>query len=164
MRIIFILLLLCSQNSYAAYAQLSSLVTQSPSSYKGGLVKMDQTDNIDNFELSPSKDTIIAKEAGVYFVICTATVGATSAGAKGYMDLWYIVNDKPIPNSANRIAIPDFTTISLLTSQFVIPLKAGDKLNIGFSASAPSLGFLYIQPDLEPAMSSFMLSIFNINR
>ncbi len=160
--ILFFCFLALNNLEAAAYAQFSSLVTQTPASYKGSLVRMDQADLVVNFDIGPNKEKIIIKEAGYYFVICTGIVGATNEGAKGYVDLWFNVNQKQVPNSTNRIAIPDSSTISVLTSQTILKLSPGDEVSVSFSASSPSLGFIFLQPDNEPAMSSFMLSIFNL--
>lgn len=156
--------LLFSHLNAAAYAQLTSLITQTPTSYKGSVVKMDQADVLVNFEIGPNRDKIIVKEAGMYYIMCTGIGGATSEGAKGYMDIWFIVNNKQVPNSTNRIAIADSSAITLLSTHTLLKLTPGDEISVGYSASAPYLGFIYLQPDNEPAMSSFMLSIFTIGQ
>lgn len=147
----------------SAFGQFSSLVTQVPSASGASLVKMDSVENVQNLEISKNKDKIVIKEAGYYFVIATGQIGGVSVGAKGYMDIWFVKNDVAIPNSNNRMTITDYRTIGVLSSQFIIKLAPGDTFGTSYSASAPSLGFVFSQPDIEPAVSSFLLSIFKID-
>ena len=146
-----------------SYGSFSSIVTQTPSSAGTNLVIMDQADEMLNIELSPKKDKIIIKEDGVYLIIATGEVGAITTGIVGYMDLWFLKNDKPIANSGNRVAITDSSQISMVVAQIALSLKAGDTIAAGFSASGPSLGFIFIQPDNEPAMTSYDLTIIKIS-
>ena len=147
----------------AAHAQFSSLISQSPGSYKGGVIKFDQTDAANNITLSPSKTKITIKESGVYFLTAVGTVGAMVVGGKGYMDFWFIKNQAPLPNSNSRVAIPEYAAIASVTTSFITSLVAGDEISVGFSSSSPSLGFIYVQPENEPATTSITLSMFTLN-
>ena len=49
----------------AAFGQFSSLVSQTPASHKGGIIKFDQTDAVASMALAPSRRCAI-KESGVY--------------------------------------------------------------------------------------------------
>lgn len=142
-----------------AYAQLSSLITQTPTSGAGSLVKMEKIDALKNFELSPAKDKLIIKQPGVYLAIASGQVAATNAGARGYVDCWFTKNDQPLANSTVRLSVDTPTSTGLLISQFIIELAVGDTLGIVFTASGPSLGFVFIKPDNEPGIPSFIFSI-----
>lgn len=146
-----------------SYGSLSSIVTQTPSTPGTNLVIMDQADEMLNLELSPKKDKVIIKEDGVYLIIANGQIGSLSTGAIGYMDLWFLKNDKPIPNSGNRVSISDSTQVAMLVAQLAISLKAGDTISTGFSASGPSLGLIFIQPDNEPAMTSYDITVLKIS-
>ena len=148
----------------AAFGQFSSLFSQTPASYKGGILKLDQTDAVANMALSPSKTNVLIKESGVYFVTAVGTVGAMVIGGKGYVDFWFIKNGVPIPNSNGRVAIPEYAAIASVTTSFITDLVEGDELSISYSSSSPSIGFIFIQPDNEPAMNSITLSIFTLAR
>jgi hypothetical protein len=153
-------LLLITQSLMASPAgQLSSLTTQSPTSAGTNLVKMDIVDELVEMGISPDKTKIIIKEDGIYLFIASGQVGATASGASGYMDLWFIKNGKPVPNSNCRQMIPDSTWTGTVSTQVALTLKAGDTVSLGYSASAPSLGFIFTQPDNEPAIPSFLLAI-----
>jgi hypothetical protein len=146
-----------------AYAQFSSIQTQSPTSYKGGIIKLDQVDLIENVGIDPTRTKIIIKEAGTYFFGTSALLGATSAGGKGYMDIWFIKNGASVANSNRRVAIPHYTAIAAVDAQIVMNLAQGDEISLGFSSSSPSLGFIFVQPENEPAMTSIMLAMFNLS-
>lgn len=145
-----------------AYFQAGSVKTQVPTNAGTSYIEMDLVDLSKNVELSPSKDKLIIKEKGVYFLVTSGQIGALTRGAAGYMDIWVVKNGKPFPNSTYRVGISPYFAIGLLTNQFVISLEAGDTIATGYSASAPSLGFIYIQPDNEPAIESFTISLFKI--
>lgn len=147
----------------AAYGQFSSLTTQVPTSSKTNIVKMDQTDEILNLDISPKKDQIIIKEDGIYQIIASGQVGATSSDGAGYMDIWFIKNGKAITNSGCRMTISDASQTGVLISQTSLSLKAGDTISTGYSASAASLGFIFLQPDNEPAIPSYLCSITKIS-
>ncbi len=146
-----------------SYGQLSSLTTQAPTSAGTNLVKMEMIDEILNLEVGPKKDKVIIKEDGVYLIIASGQVGAITSEASGYMDLWFIKNGKSIPNSGCRMSISDSTQIGVVVSQAALTLKAGDTISAGYSSSGPSLGFIFIQPDNEPAITSFLFSIIKIS-
>jgi hypothetical protein len=146
-----------------AYAQLSSLKTQIPPSAKPAALIMDRVDLIHNFELSPEKDKLIAKIGGTYFVVAAGQCGSINRINTGYNDLWFVKNGASVPNSNCRMSTNNPISISVLMTQFLIELKPGDTIATHFSASAPSLGFLFWQPDNEPAVTSFLFSIFKID-
>ncbi len=146
-----------------AYGQLSSLTTQMPTSAGANLVKMEVADELLNIDLSPQKTKLIIKEDGVYFIMASGQVGAVSSGASGYVDLWLVKNDKQVPNSNCRITINDSAETDVLISQAALTLKTGDTISSGFSSSGPSLGFIFTQPDNEPAIVSFLFSIFKLS-
>ncbi len=161
--LLFSMVLGSQAQAISAYGQFSSIVTQIPSASGASFVKMDSVDNLQNLEIASSKDKIIIKEEGTYFIIATGQIGGISAGAKGYIDIWFVKNDVPIPNSNNRMTITDYRTVGVLTTQFIIKLSPNDTIATRYFASAPSIGFVFSQPDREPIVSSFLLSIFKVD-
>ncbi len=103
------------------------------------------------------------KQAGVYFISSSGQVGAVAPGGKGYVDMWFEKNGKPVANSTARMTLSSSTDTAPLTDEIVLTLEAGDTIATAYSASGPSLGFIFLQPDNEPACASFLLSIFMIN-
>jgi hypothetical protein len=165
--LIFVLPLLISLHSLcmadSAYVEIDSLVTQVPPNKGASLLKLDTIDEIKGAELAPSKDKLLIKTSGVYFISATGQIGAVFRGAEGYMDLWLVKNGKDVPDSSVRRALSKSNPMSIITTTFLLELSAGDTLAAAFSASEPSLGFLFLKPDVEPAITSFTLSMFKIN-
>lgn len=145
-----------------AYAQISSYVTQTPTSGVGSLVKMEIVDAIKGFELSSDKKKLICKQKGLYFAMASGQVGAANPGALGYVDCWFTKNGESLSNSNNRQTINSSSYTGCLISQFIMELEVGDSLGVVFSASGPSLGYIYIKPDNEPGIPSFTLSLNQI--
>jgi hypothetical protein len=145
-----------------AYAQLSSLKTQIPSSTKPAAIIMDSVDLLHNFEVSPKRDKLITKVGGVYFIIASGQSASMNKSDSGHMDLWFVKNSQPIPNSNCRMSVDNPISNSVLITQFLIALQPGDTIGTNFSANAPSLGFVFSQPDNEPANTSFLFSILKV--
>jgi hypothetical protein len=146
-----------------AYAQLSSLATQTPAATGTSILKMESIDAIRNLEISSDKTKLIIKESGVYFIMAAAQVGATSRGARGYVDIWLIKNGANIANTNTRMSIDTPTSTSVLVCQAVLSLNSADIIATGYSASGPSLGIVLMQPDNEPAIPSIIFSILKID-
>jgi len=146
-----------------AYAQLSSLVTQTPPLKGVSIVKMESIDAAKNVEITPTKESVIIQQDGVYFILTAAQVGATSLAAKGWLDIWLIKNGEGIPNTNTRMSVDGGSTTDVLVSQAVLSLKAGDKIATGYSASGSSLGLIFTQPDNEPAIPSIIFSLLKID-
>jgi hypothetical protein len=164
LRVLFVLAcLFLGDLAAATYANLTSLTTITPTSSKGSLVKFDSVEAIKGFDLASAKNKLIVKQDGMYFIIISAQIGATSPEATGYVDVWLSKNGKPIPNSTGRTAILDSTATYTLVIQSILPLKNGDMIENYLSASGPSLGCIYMQPDNEPALSSYQLVIIKID-
>ncbi len=145
------------------YAQLSSLVTQVPPSGGFATVRLDKIDAMKNMELSENKEKLIIKEDGVYFFLAAGQMGSTSKAATGYIDFWFVRNGKQEANSGVRMTIDPSNTTGVLVSQTVLEMKAGDELSIGYSSSGPSMGFIFINPDNEPAIPSMIFTALKID-
>jgi hypothetical protein len=145
-----------------AYAQLSSLTSQVPPISGNALIRFDSVDVIFNMDVTSDKQSVVIKEEGFYFVLSGAQVGSIDQTRTGYIDVWLVVNKKAVPNTGNRMTIDQPTSIGLLTTQAILPLKAGDRLGTGYSASGPSLGVIFLQPDNEPAITSLIFSVFKM--
>lgn len=146
-----------------AHAQLSSLKNQIPSSWGEHSIIMDHVELIKNFEMGPKNDHLVAKEAGIYFVIASGQMGTTRENVIGNLDLWCAKNDIAIPNSNCRQSFETSGSTSILISQFVVNLLPGDKISTWFATSRPFLGFVCIKPKSEPVIPSVLLSIYKID-
>src|SRR5581483_1776192 len=119
-------------------------------------------DLLHNFEVSPKRDKLITKVGGVYFIIASGQSASMNKSDAGYMDLWFVKNSQPIPSSNCRMSVDNPVSNSVLITQFLISLAPGDTIGTNFSANAPSLGFVFTQPDNEPANTSFLFSILKV--
>ena len=145
-----------------AYAQLSSLQYQIPTSSKGIYVMMEVVHAMKNLELSPEKNSLIVKEPGIYYMFASGQTGSLHQNAIGYFDLWFTKNGNDIPDSTARESLDRALAAGVVISQFTAYLEAGDRIAVKFSTSRPLLGFVNIYPENEPVIPSFLFSIFKI--
>ncbi len=147
-----------------AFAQLSSLKTQQPTTTAPAVMTFDQIDGINKMGFNLAKPTdLVAQEAGAYLVVAAGQVGR-AAGADNpadYVDLWVRVNGKDVDNSNTRQTIREAAFTAVLVSQGILVLKAGDVIQVAYSASAAGkgLGIIATKPQNEPAIPSIILSV-----
>ncbi len=146
----------------SSYAQLSSLTSQVPPISGNALIQLDSVDAIFNMGVTSDKQSVVIKEDGFYFVLAAAQVGSVDQTTTGYVDVWLVINKKAVPNTNARITIEQPTSTGVVFSQGILSLKAGDRIGTGYSASGPSLGVVFLQPDNEPAITSIIFSIFKM--
>jgi hypothetical protein len=150
--------------SSGAFAQLSSLKTQQPTTTAPAIMTFDQIDGINKMGFNLTKPTdLVAQEAGTYLVIAAGQVGR-AAGADNpadYADLWIRVNGKDVDNSNTRQSIREAAFTAVLVSQGILVLKAGDVIQVAYSVSAAGkgLGIIATKPQNEPAIPSIILSV-----
>ncbi len=145
-----------------AYAQLSSMLDQIPTSAAGTPVIMEIVHELKNVELNAKKDGVIAKEAGYYFILASAQIGSLRQNALGVLDLWFVINGEMIVNSNAQESLGKIKWTGLIISQQMVYLNAGDTLSLYFSTSKPKLGLVHLCPENEPAIPSFLFSMFKI--
>ncbi len=146
-----------------AYAQLSSVQNQIPSSSNAMPIAMEIVHEMKNFELGPKKDSLVVKEDGVYFLFASGQIGSVPAKATGNVDIWFVKNGIGIPDSTGRESLDKATSAGLAISKFVTKLSAGDTISTYFATSRASLGLVAISPEGEPMIASFLFSIFKIS-
>ncbi len=135
------------QSANEAYLQVSSKKPQLPSLAAGSLIEFEHIEDQKNFEVSPSNNTFICKVPGVYMMACGFQSGTLNPKVSGYLDVWYIINGVPLVASTSRqyasSSLPTVPVVGL----FLMELKENDHLSVGFIASGPDLGLIYIKPD-----------------
>lgn len=146
----------------STYAQISSLNTQALGDAKTAIVKMENMEVSNGIDLASSKDKVMIKEDGVYFIMAAPQVGSTNSSATGYVDVWLMRNGNQMPNSNVRKGIAQGSDTTVVVSQTIAKLNAGDSIGIGYSASNPALGLIFTKPENEPAIPSLIFSIFKI--
>lgn len=147
-----------------AYAQLLSLKSQihNPENPQNRIVKLEQIDGSQGVDVS-TPDKVIIQETGIYFMLAMGEAGAEKTGDSGFVDIWFMKNGQPIPNSASRQSVSDSKLTTVILTQTIIPLKAGDSINLGFFANKASAGLIAFPAfQNEPNIPSIVFSIYKI--
>jgi hypothetical protein len=148
------------------YAQLSSTASQQPKDTSPAVATLNSNDSLQGIgHTTDGKNTdIVIKTAGVYFVVAAAQVGKEKGDGDEFVNLWMRQNGKDIDNSNTRqhIKDPKFTTV--LVCQGICECKAGDTLQVVFSASSgdKGVGIIASSPKGEPVIPSLIVSVYRI--
>ncbi|CAF1202200.1 unnamed protein product [Adineta steineri] len=148
---------LSNDENLIAYAQLSSSQSQW-GCISSKTVKLDNNDG--SHHIKNNNGIMEFEEPGTYFVMASAQVGSDNEDGIGDVHLWMKLNGKDMANS-NTIQTVNKDT-SVLICQTAIVIKAGDKLQMVFSAdvSEGTLGLVASKPRKESAVPSMILSVF----
>ena len=149
--------LACSAAMAATFTNLSSDDDQVAKAANTPAAITMSGDATPGFSVSGSKVKIT--DAGDYFVIAAAQVGGSTSG---FVYLWTRVNGKDVPdsNSIQYISSKQFTAV--LVSQGEMTFKAGDVLEIMYSATAPGLGLIVSKPAGIPTVPSMIFTAFKL--
>ena len=140
----------------APYAQLSSTETQ-----MGGTAKVVTFNACDGASrLSSFGGAVGFPDGGNYFITAAGQIGGAGTGR---VRLWLRLNGKDVENSSAEQSVIDGST-SVLISQSVISVKAGDKLTLVFSSTSPEIGLIATQEGAEPAIPSMIFSAFLVSQ
>ena len=156
---LFVFLASVSVAGAAQYLQASSTITQCPGKAPA-LVKMDITDAANGLALKNNKITV--SEAGAYLIVAAPQVGREGGGPLGCFDLWLRVNGKDVANSNVQLCQDaDSRAKDVIISQGIVPLKAGDAVEVMMSANNPAAKICIeaIQPAGEPLVPSIIFSM-----
>lgn len=141
------------------YLQASSTITQCPG-MAPEVVQIDITDAADGIAMADNKITV--SEAGPYLVVAAPQVGREGAGPLGCFDLWLRVNGSDVANSNVQLC-QDAGSMAkdVIVSQGIVPLAAGDVLEVMMSANNPEAEMCIeaIQPAGEPLVPSIIFSM-----
>ena len=141
------------------YLQASSSVTQCPGTAPE-LVAMDIVDAANGITIANNKITV--GEAGPYLVVAAPQVGREGAGPYGCFDLWLRVNGADVANSNVQLCQDEGSRAKdVIISQGIVPMEAGDALEVMMSASNPQAAMCIeaIQPSGEPLVPSIIFSM-----
>ena len=156
---LFVFLASVSMASAAQYLQASSTITQCPGKAPE-IVKMDITDAANGLAIKNNKITV--SEAGAYLIVAAPQVGREGGGPFGCFDLWLRVNGKDVANSNVQLCQDaDSMAKDVIISQGIVPLKAGDVVEVMMSANNPKANMCIeaIQPAGEPLVPSIIFSM-----
>lgn len=156
---LFVLLFFAGIAKADQYLQASSSVTQCPGMAPEA-VKMDITDAANGIAMADNKVTV--SEAGPYLVVAAPQVGREGGGPLGCFDLWLRVNGGDVANSNVQLC-QDAGSMAkdVIISQGIIPLAAGDVLEVMMSANNPEAALCIeaIRPPGEPLVPSIIFSM-----
>ena len=147
--------------SAAQYLQASSSVTQCPGTAPT-LVEMDIVDAANGITLAKNKITV--GEDGAYLIVAAPQVGREGGGPYGCFDLWLRVNGKDVGNSNVQLCQDEGSRAKdVIVSQGIVPMKAGDALEVMMSASNPAAKICIeaIQPKGEPLVPAIIFSMID---
>ena len=156
---LFVLLASVSMAKADQYLQASSTITQCPG-MAPEVVQIDITDAANGIAMADNKITV--SEAGPYLVVAAPQVGREGAGPLGCFDLWLRVNGSDVANSNVQLC-QDAGSMAkdVIVSQGIVPLAAGDVLEVMMSANNPEADMCIeaIQPAGEPLVPSVIFSM-----
>ncbi len=140
------------------YAQLSSSENQL-GDVTPKVITLNQDDALAG--ITNAKGAVTFSEAGTYFVMAAAQVGTKNGYGTGTVRMWMRQNGEDVANSNTEQSIVDGFT-AVLVCQGVAEIKAGDKLELVFSASkaGEGLGLIASTPKGEPVVPSVIFSAF----
>ena len=153
------LLAMGSAASATSYLQASSTEDQmGAADGKPKVVTMNSTDASKN--IKQEKGVIRVNENGAFFVMAAAQVGGKG---KGTVRMWMRLNGKDIDNSNTIQVVPDGSFTAVLVCQGVAEVKRGDRIEVVFSSSDPSVGLIVQKPAGEPVVPSIIFSGWRID-
>ncbi len=141
------------------YLQASSSVTQCPGTAPT-LVEMDIIDAAEGVMLANNQITV--GEAGPYLIVAAPQVGREGGGPYGCFDLWLRINGADVANSNVQLCQDEGSMAKdVIISQGIVPMEAGDMLEVMMSASNPEANICIeaIQPAGEPLVPAIIFSM-----
>ena len=141
------------------YLQASSSVTQCPGTAPE-VVAMDITDAASGVSLAANRMTV--SESGAYLIVAAPQVGREGGGPYGCFDLWLRVNGADVANSNVQLCQDEGSMAKdVIISQGIVPLEAGDVVEVMMSANNPDANMCIeaIQPEGEPLVPAIIFSM-----
>ncbi|MCY4478565.1 MAG: hypothetical protein OXB97_01595 [Rhodospirillales bacterium] len=143
----------------AQYLQASSTVTQCPGTAPE-VVAMDIIDAANGVDMANNQITV--SEAGPYLIVAAPQVGREGGGPYGCFDLWLRINGADVANSNVQLCQDEGSMAKdVIISQGIVPMEAGDMLEVMMSASNPEANICIeaIQPAGEPLVPAIIFSM-----
>ena len=164
--------LIKTESNHIPHAQLSSAVSQYPSS-KGAPVEMENVDSLSGIDFDPrkSKSKVTISRKGEYLFLIAPQVqrkqnmfGAQLSAA--CVDMWLRINGKDLNNSSVRQcwgADSAWQTTTVLMLQATLPMMPGESVQI-MMRSNPSerAGAVAIRPANIPLIPSVIVTILKV--
>ena len=141
------------------YLQASSSVTQCPGTGPE-VVAMDIIDAAKGITMANNQITV--GKAGPYLIFAAPQVGREGGGPYGCFDLWLRINGADVANSNVQLCQDEGSMAKdVIISQGIVPMEAGDMLEVMMSASNPEANICIeaIQPAGEPLVPAIIFSM-----
>ncbi len=141
------------------YLQASSSVTQCPGTAPE-VVAMDIVDAAKGIAMANNQITV--GKAGAYLIFAAPQVGREGGGPYGCFDLWLRINGADVANSNVQLCQDEGSMAKdVIISQGIVPMAAGDMLEVMMSASNPEANICIeaIQPAGEPLVPAIIFSM-----
>ena len=141
------------------YLQASSSVTQCPGTAPE-VVAMDIIDAAKGVTMANNQITV--GKAGPYLIFAAPQVGREGGGPYGCFDLWLRINGADVANSNVQLCQDEGSMAKdVIISQGIVPMEAGDMLEVMMSASNPEANICIeaIQPAGEPLVPAIIFSM-----
>jgi hypothetical protein len=145
--------------SATSYLQASSTEEQmAEAGVKPKVITMNSTDASKN--IKQEKGVVRVNETGAFFLMAAVQVGTKT---KGSVRVWMRQNGKDIDNSNTEYFLPDASATVVLVCQGIAESKRGDRFEVVFSGSDPSVGVVVKKPTGEPVVPSIIFSAWRID-
>ena len=153
----------------AQYLQASSSVTQCPGKARAGRPGWRPrwwrwissiVDAANGIALANNQVTV--GKAGAYLIVAAPQVGREGGGPYGCFDLWLRINGADVANSNVQLCQDEGSMAKdVIISQGIVPMAAGDVLEVMMSASNPDANMCIeaIQPAGEPLVPAIIFSM-----
>ena len=156
---LFVLVASVSVANAGQYLQASSSVTQCPGTAPE-VVAMDIIDAAKGITMADNQITV--GKDGAYLIFAAPQVGREGGGSYGCFDLWLRVNGADVGNSNVQLCQDEGSMAKdVIISQGIVPMAAGDVLEVMMSASNPDANICIeaIQPAGEPLVPAIIFSM-----
>ena len=156
---LFVLVASVSVVNAGQYLQASSSVTQCPGTAPE-VVAMDIIDAAKGITMENNQITV--GKAAPYLIFAAPQVGREGGGPYGCFDLWLRINGADVANSNVQLCQDEGSMAKdVIISQGIVPMQAGDMLEVMMSASNPEAGICIeaIQPAGEPLVPAIIFSM-----
>ncbi len=112
--------------------------------------------------VTPADNRITVGEAGPYLIVAAPQVGREGGGPYGCFDLWLRINGADVATSNVQLCQDEGSLAKdVIISQGIVPMAAGDVLEVMMSASNPEARICIeaIQPAGEPPVPAIIFSM-----
>jgi hypothetical protein len=149
-----------------AFGQFSSLKTQKVTVLKPVEIILDSQDVAGGVRtIDFDKGDIMIKQSGMYLIIAGLQVGKTRGTKNRWIDFWFRINDKNLPNSNVRKVLTHICESDVVPLNAVLDLNKGDLIKVIMAAETDDegIGIEAIEPDGEPLIPSMILTVIQLD-